>query len=37
MTTTMTTTSTVPTRPDGLAAQLAYLTRVLRIPTVSAC
>jgi DNA replication protein DnaC len=24
-------------RPDGLAAQLAYLTRVLRIPTVAAC
>ena len=38
MTTIDTTAPTITsTRPDGLAAQLAYLTRVLRIPTVAAC
>jgi DNA replication protein DnaC len=27
----------VSARPDGLSAQLAYLTRVLKVPTVAAC
>ena len=29
--------STTMSRPEGLAAQLAYLTRVLRVPTAAAC